>query len=259
MFEWVHPDVELVRDVSVSDWIMSTLEPWSAPAVRLNSFMPAGFQAHARVFHPFEEWDGVSGTWHRWSDVGAERGIVIGPETTADEVAGVSWPEGAGDLPEEGRLPDPACRSLVGILARETRTPQTCWFALWSGWGILLSGSPLNAYPGPTRKELRSQRVAQRREEKVLDAIPKIRERQRNTGRSYLLFRGPIDAACSFEPMKGQFVSPSLWWPDDRAWAVVTDIDGYSTYVGGNRRTVDAIVGSQELEAIGVNREMRIG
>jgi len=60
VFEWVRPDVELVRDVSVSDWIVSTLEPWSAPAVQLKSFMPAAFQAHARVFHPFADWDGVS-------------------------------------------------------------------------------------------------------------------------------------------------------------------------------------------------------
>jgi hypothetical protein len=257
VFEWVRPDVELVRDVSVSDWIVSTLEPWSREGVRLNSFMPAGFQTHARVLHPFREWDGVSVTWRRWRDVGAERELVIGPETTAEEVAGVSSPEG-GPLPEEGQLPDPTCRSLVGILTVETRTPETCWFALWNGWGILGGSSALSPHPGPTWNERRRQRVAKRKENEILDAIPKITEPHQNTGRSYLLFRGPIDAACSFEPMKGHFVRPSLWWPEDRAWAAVTEIDGYSTYVGGDRRTVDAILGSQELEAIEVSREVRI-
>jgi len=27
MFEWLSPDVELVHDVSVADWIVSALEP----------------------------------------------------------------------------------------------------------------------------------------------------------------------------------------------------------------------------------------
>jgi hypothetical protein len=127
-FEWVRPDVELVRDVSVSDWIVSTLEPWSREGVRLNSFMPAGFQTHARVFHPFREWDGVSVTWRRWRD---RRRTRVRHRSRDNRRRGC-WRELARrwPLPEERQLPDPTCRSLVGILTVETRTPQTGWFAI---------------------------------------------------------------------------------------------------------------------------------
>jgi hypothetical protein len=37
VFEWVRSDVELVRDVTVSDWIVSTLEPTSYLTVSLSS------------------------------------------------------------------------------------------------------------------------------------------------------------------------------------------------------------------------------
>ena len=30
--------------------------------------------------------------------------------------------------------------------------------------------------------------------------------------------------------------SPSIWWPEDRAWCVATDIDLFDTYVGGSGR-----------------------
>ena len=57
--------------------------------------------------------------------------------------------------------------------------------------------------------------------------------------RDYFLFTGPVTAATSFrgvihaewnpELSARWDQSPSLWWPEDRAWCVGTDIDGYST------------------------------
>jgi len=43
--------------------------------------------------------------------------------------------------------------------------------------------------------------------------------------------------------------SPNIWWPDDRAWCIATEIDLMSTYVGGGRRCVDSLVNHPELEA----------
>ena len=258
MFDWLRPDVELARDLSPSAWIVSTLEPWSSDGVRLASFMPDGLEAVARVFHPFEDWDGGKTTWRRWSEVGAERRISIDTETSAEEVVGADA-VGTQGFPAEGELPEPVCGSLIDILAGETRTPETCWFALWSGWGLLRSGAAYLSPGGPSRKQIRQQRRNQRREEAALGEIPQISEPHGSTGRRYLLFRGPIDAACAFEPMQGHSVSPSFWWPDDRAWTVVTEIDGHSTYVGGTRGAIDTILGSPQLEAIEVDRHVRIG
>jgi hypothetical protein len=52
---------------------------------------------------------------------------------------------------------------------------------------------------------------------------------------------------------------PSFWWPDDRTWAVVTDIDATSTYVGGARSTIDAILGAEDLEAMETSRDVPLG
>jgi hypothetical protein len=46
--------------------------------------------------------------------------------------------------------------------------------------------------------------------------------------------------------------SPNLWWPDDRAWCVATEIDLMSTYVGGSHRCVRAVLDRPELEAAAV-------
>jgi hypothetical protein len=59
--------------------------------------------------------------------------------------------------------------------------------------------------------------------------------------------------------MKPHRVSPSFWWPEDRAWIVVSEIDGTSTYVAGTRETIDEVLGSTLLEAVEVTRAARMG
>jgi len=44
--------------------------------------------------------------------------------------------------------------------------------------------------------------------------------------------------------------SPNIWWPEDRAWCVATDIDLYDTYVGGSQECIEAVLGNLELEAL---------
>jgi hypothetical protein len=70
--------------------------------------------------------------------------------------------------------------------------------------------------------------------------------------RSYFLFRGPLDAASGFEP-GGWYTSPNLWWPEDRAWIVITEVDGFSSYVGASRVALGDILALSDLEAIEVN------
>jgi len=276
VFDWLPPDVELVRDVQAADWIVATLESWSHSGIRVESFVPAGFEAYVRVLHPFEDWDGRRSTFHRWGDVGAEHGIAIGPDTSVEDVLGTSSLDPAGVVgtpgsPGEGEVPTAVCRELVALLSPRTTTPEACWFAVWSGWGLLGTTSaefnmlvprlvrrPWRARLA-TRRHRRHQRIANRKATEVLNAIPQIAEPYGPTGRRYLLFRGPVDAACSLEPMKPHRVSPSFWWPEDRAWIVVSEIDGTSTYVAGTRETIDEVLGSTLLEAVEVTRAARMG
>jgi hypothetical protein len=44
--------------------------------------------------------------------------------------------------------------------------------------------------------------------------------------------------------------SPNLWWPDDRAWFVATEIDFDSTFVGGDDPLIAVLVTDRRLEAL---------
>jgi hypothetical protein len=44
--------------------------------------------------------------------------------------------------------------------------------------------------------------------------------------------------------------SPTLWWPDDRAWCVASEVDFHSTYVGGSRQLIDRLLGDERIEAL---------
>lgn len=43
--------------------------------------------------------------------------------------------------------------------------------------------------------------------------------------------------------------SANLWWPDDRAWCVATEIDFMTTYIAGTAEAIAAIVARADLEA----------
>ena len=79
-----------------------------------------------------------------------------------------------------------------------------------------------------------------------------VTARVRLPGRDYLLRRGPIEAASALSSghRSAPEVSPNLWWPDDRAWFVATEIDYMWTYVGGPQEVIDAVLADPRLEAL---------
>lgn len=63
-------------------------------------------------------------------------------------------------------------------------------------------------------------------------------------GRDYWLSGGPLEAARTLR------YPPGLWWPDDRAWCVATDIDLDSTYVGGGSELIAGLLAAPDLEVL---------
>lgn len=56
----------------------------------------------------------------------------------------------------------------------------------------------------------------------------------------------PVDhrkaaAACRAQ---GAHLSPSLWWPEDRAWVVASEVDSDATHLGGSRSLADDLLRS---------------
>ena len=91
---------------------------------------------------------------------------------------------------------------LAAVLARHTTTPTACWFGV---------DNTVHGDAGPVLKLV-------------------------NVG--CLMVQGPVElAASNFAPEPFE-QSANLWWPDDRAWFVATDIDLMTTYVGGSAAAI---------------------
>lgn len=260
MLTWLPTGVELLDDVSGADWIVERLRPWDPNGARLESFIPEGFEAYARIFHPAGFRSVRRGaidpdTAIRWSDLARERGVELTPDIAFLEVSGIE----PGDqraldeiAPMDGELPPETCDALAALLRPHTTTTQVAWFCLWNGNGAFWSRSHSIVHSSldgsePSREEIERHIAEAEAQDAILQSTPLVRA----YARDYFLFRGPLDAACAFEP-SGSYTSPNLWWPDDRAWIVQTEVDGYSTYVGATRAAVDDLLASSDVEAIQV-------
>jgi len=254
--------VSFAPDVEPAGWVLRDLQPWERSGVRLDSFAPGGFEAYARIFNPAGYRPGAIGDLDpavgiRWAQLGVERGVSLSPDVAFCEIVGVG-PEDQAWLdefaPAVGELPPATCESLARVLRAHTSTPGSCWFCIWEGHGSLWSTSHTSLLPDDaTAADARRYRERGLAQDEFLKRQPLVEA----YARSYFLLRGPLEAACAFEP-DGWYLSPNLWWPDDRSWIVVTEVDGYSSYVGGSRGAVAAVVASSELEAIEVPHDVHM-
>ncbi|MBV8950797.1 MAG: hypothetical protein JOZ99_07975 [Actinobacteria bacterium] len=219
-----------VDDAEPAQWLSDRIEGFAAS---VGSIVASGFEKYARIFHPAARFRAdvpIERRWTvrpqavRWSEVAAANGTTLHREAQFENLsgvypnAGVSQP-GVWDLPpQEGELPAIVAHRLSSLLERHTHTPSRCWFCVWEGWGGLRT--PAGIAP--------------------LVNLPH---------RRYFLATAPIAAVHgSFEAIHAQ--GPSIWWPDDRAWCVATEIDSRSTYVGGSGDGIDEILDDDVLEAL---------
>ena len=228
--------VELMEDISQARWVEDRLRPWNPCGVhgtRVGSIVPEGFVAYARVFHPAELRTDRGHEPVRWSTGASWTGRTVHPQMQFERIANLSevyqdppW----GSCPRYGCLPPEECRTIAEVLREFTSTPDRCYFCVWEGWGFLDPGLYKNA------------------------------SRLRVPGRGYLLFRGPLDAVMSFLDYfpHGWSQSPSIWWPDDRAWCVATEIDFSDTYVAGSDACVERILSCLDLETLPITTEARV-
>lgn len=226
-------------DLSAADWIVESLHEFAAD---VGSVMPPVFEAYARVFHPARRRFGppgpdMSSREVTWRSIAEANGRVFHPEVQFGNLVG-GWrvreqPGIWDEEPVTGTLPHRVARQLVLELERFTSTPERCWFAVWEGWGGM--------------------------ERTLPRGLPRIHVPQR----AYFLAAAPISAALqSVDPPRfpwtgdPQFAdefgyrSANIWWPDDRAWCVATEVDFTWTYVGGRKDCIDALLSDPHLEAL---------
>ena len=191
--------------------------------------------------------------------------------------------------PRIGVLPADLVAVTAEHLAAHTATPDAGYVAVWEGWGGLLGfkcmgpsraffafdGDP-DATPDPA--VARNNRMLGR---SITDTFNNVFRRPtwqpgilsdeiskgprlHLPGRGHVLFRGGVaeladpdwvlrvpwrdrDGEQHGFPPDAQ--SPSLIWPDDRAWVLVTEVDFDSTIVAGSPELVRALCADPRIEA----------
>jgi hypothetical protein len=215
-------------DSSAAEWIVAALQTFAESVL---SLVPEGFPAYIRVFHSAYRFDSAGRTRRtpiRWAEIAAANGAKAHCGMQLPGLTGYyryerEGQEGVYDLPPtEGSLPADVASELVAVLGQHTATPQHCWFAVWNGFG----STPADVRQATTFK------------------VPQ---------RAYHLLTGPIDAITEgvMDPPWKQ--SANIWWPDDRAWCVATEIDLKTTYVACSQACCDAIAAVSALEALPID------
>lgn len=244
------PKIDWSADIAESDWVVRRLHEAGEHGV--GSLVPRGFESYARILHP--AWDGEAPI--RWHEIAAMTGGAVHPVADFAEIAQsadekVVW---NGSHPRSS-LSYGDVTALINIAGRATATPDNCWFCLWEGYGWLYEDERHLASAIPLKVKARWARREQRPPRSLLIPPEALRYPRVHGpyGREYLLYRGPISIASTFSAESWPWQqTPNLWWPAGREWCVATEIDLYSTYVGGSEELIAEVLGDQRLEALRV-------
>ena len=222
-----------VEDLRAAQWVVDEV---TDGALTVGSLLPTRFDHCARVLHPAQRVSSRNPDrteWVSWADIAKANGARIHSQVQFNAIssAGPSQQRLEGRVwdhaPSLGTLPPLTADALLSVLTRHTGS-ELFWFGFWYGYGT-------RAFD--------------------MEAFPRFHV----PGREYLLLRGPASGAtASFAPAPHR-VTPSLWWPDDRAWFVTLDPDLDSTYVGcGSRDCLEDLLDAQDLETLEAKRTDRI-
>ena len=210
---------------AVTQWIRDGLLPVrddDRVTFRVGSIVPTGFEAYCRIFHPAYRRVTVAGkTEHRpvrWRQVAEDNGKVF--HNLAHWHTFLGRPTISrfqhpewGTIPDVGNLDHREARLLASLLSENTGTSHSCCFAWWEG-----------GFQG---------------DRKGLEAV-EMGEYE------YFVFQGGVGEFASQD-------SPNLWWPEDLAWCVGTNIDSFFTILGGSQNCIDKVLSHDGFEALPVN------
>lgn len=259
-------NLSAARDVHGAAWVLAALRDFD---FTVGSIVPPVFEAYARVFHPASRRAGENVVAVRWAEVADANGRTMHPAAQWGSITG-SWEKQSSSIqpggwewqPSEGDLPWEIAQRLAAILAEHTDDPAATFFGVWEGWGIpqLIAAFPQGT-PDEVRRQTRDAHDAEVAAWRGLLASAAVFQ---VPNRPMHLLQGPLAAIKDFyEPYSdlSRFCvrdPPSLWWPADARWCVGTDIDLMTTYVGGSRRAIEALLADEQLEAMAVTDDQSI-
>lgn len=209
------------------DWLIGELD-WGNT---LRSWIPAGFERYARILHPAyitigKEWSAREAQVP-WATVSEWSGRPLHALSHIRDLMvradGHEWRrQGEGGLePHQGELERTSLSCLLEHLAERTTTLNEIWMLIWTGYG-----GPADTIGLPVEASVQLT----------------------GSGRKYVLRRGSI--VPSLKDCEDSFSEhpPCFWWPADRSWFAVCDIDAASTYLGGSKELIEQILNDPFLE-----------
>jgi hypothetical protein len=224
-------------DIETADWIRLRLSPFEQ--YRATSIVPSGFDAYARILHPAQlpadgrelvRWSEVA----RWSDAPMSDRVQW-HDIALPQVNPSSEPPWTGQGPSEGSPYVADVEALVDDLDDYTSDSERCFFCVWVGYlgGSVAVYTPVGAA---------SVRLPRRDPPQCVVSLPH---------REYGLIEAPLSFATSLDAVSDGFhKTANLWWPDDRAWCVASEIDLRWTYVGGSSELIERILADERFEAL---------
>lgn len=182
-------------------------------ASNVNSIVPSGYAAYARLLHPAYSSSTEKPAKVSWQNVADQVGMVVN-KTSQWEPLAASLPKQVLKLyepPLEGTLDPEIYEALLSILKTHTNTPGVCWYGVWEGYDYLL---------GSVKK------------------APKYSL----SGRHYHLLKGALTLSPVSFCDGPFFQSANIFWPDDRAWCVASEIDFRSTYIAVSEKAIQDLL-----------------
>ncbi|MGO2519127.1 MAG: hypothetical protein ACTH8F_03305 [Microbacterium sp.] len=307
--------MQWISDVSVGDWLRDRVEDdWS-----IHHFVPRGYEAYARIFHParvrslpdrtmpeLDEWMGMpqaeqsrlmelftedETTWAATAEAFgttmhalAQWQRLVKTPTDADWNTRIA-PDGREfTSPDEGGMPTSTLAAIAAQLVPHTTTPDAGFVAVWEGWGGLVGAlgegtarAWIEATDNPAHEHVLKQSFRDRFNNPFRKAKwqPGILSDEISKGtrlslpdRDHVLFSAApaafadqdwvLDAPWRDRPAEEHGSEPwaqhpSILWPADRAWVMVSEIDYDSTIVAGSRALIQAICADAALEALPIS------
>jgi hypothetical protein len=200
-------------DASAMAWITAGLTPTTPRTVA--SLLPRGFAAHVRVLHPAVRYEGDDDVDVPWAAVARHN------RRTAHRL--MQWPAITGSWDFVADLDQP---ELWNDAPAEGHLPV----------GVAERLAAVLARHTTTPSDCWFGLAA--------DAAPGL------VGEAgHRLVRGGLALATSNLVPEPAEQGPSLWWPADRAWLVVTDPQLTSTYVAGSAAAVADVLAAEGIDA----------
>ncbi|HEY9429520.1 MAG TPA: hypothetical protein VIR34_20335 [Gemmatimonadaceae bacterium] len=251
-------------------WILSGTHG----STQVCSLVPNSFEDYARIFHPAArkgdecgpsacalsgpttgvpleaQVDDVHWREVRWRDVAEANGKIAHPAMqwrsiiASHDVDQGTQPGLWDRAPQRDSLPLRLTCVLCEILAKFTRSPDRCWCAVWEGYSYMVG----------LRSDSKLPRLAIWNRPMIvacgsLSAVP---EKPFTDG-----YADAQEHLTGWESSES-YRSPSLWWPDDRAWYVATDVDMQETYVGASGPCVNRLLADERLETMRVTADQDV-